>query len=139
MALDQLYQQLILEHNRNPRNFGRLENPTHTARGQDALCGDDILIELKVVNDQIEQARFSGQSCAITRASASLLTDWLTGRTTAEVGPTFDHFHTLLTDATIPDLPDLGDINQLRAVSQFPARRRNAELPWKSTLRALNR
>ncbi len=138
MALDQLYQQLILEHNRKPRNYGRLANPTNAARGHDALCGDDILIELRIVKNRIEQAGFSGQACAITRASASMLCEWLIGRQTATVSLAFDQFQNLLGNDTLPDHPDLGDINQLRAVSRFPARRRNAELPWKTTLRALD-
>src|SRR5690625_7377625 len=80
MALQDLYQQIILEHNRQPRHFGRLAGATHSARGQDALCGDDILVELRVCGDIVEAAGFSGEACAMTTASASMLSDWLGGR-----------------------------------------------------------
>jgi nitrogen fixation protein NifU and related proteins len=137
MALDHLYQQTILEHNRKPRNFGPLPGATHAARGQDALCGDDILIELRIDGQRIEAAAFSGEACAVTKASASLLTDWLVGREPAEVIEWVSRFERLLRDTTIEDAPELGAINQLRAVGQFPARVRNALLPWRATRRAL--
>ena len=140
MALDQLYQQIILEHNRNPRNYGQLTGATHAARGHDALCGDDILVELIVDEDgRILQAAFSGEACAVTKASASMLTAWLTGRQAAEIGEYLNRFQALLKDNTLPDVPGLDDLNQLRAVSRFPARVRNALLPWTTTLRALQK
>ncbi len=137
MALDQLYQQLILEHNRNPRHFGPLPDATHAGRGQDALCGDDILVELQIESDRIKAAAFSGEACAVTKASASLLTEWLVGREPAEIIEWVGRFERLLKDASIEDAPELGEINQLRAVSQFPARVRNALLPWDAALNAL--
>jgi len=137
MALDQLYQQLILEHNRNPRNFGPLSNATHSARGQDALCGDDLLIELQVQDGRIVQAAFSGEACAVTRASASLLTSWVAGRQVGDLARAFGRFRELLADPGLPDLPELGDFNRLRAVGRFPSRLRNAELPWRALLAAL--
>lgn len=138
MALDQLYQRIILEHNRAPRRRGRLEAATHQARGRDALCGDDILVELRVIEGRIEEAAFSGEACAITTASASMLTDWLPGRTPGDVVAGYHRFSALLADPQRPDEPDLGDINHLRAVSGFPARVRNALLPWRSALDALD-
>ena len=139
MALEQLYQQTILEHNRNPRNYGTLAAATHAARGHDALCGDDILVELIVEDGRILQAAFSGEACAVTKASASMLTAWLTGRQAAEIREYLNQFQALLKDNTLPDAPGLDDLNQLRAVSQFPARVRNALLPWTTTLRALQK
>lgn len=139
MALDQLYQQVILDHNRSPQHFGRLEGVTHSARGQDALCGDDILVELKVVDGRIEQAAFSGEACAITTASASMLMDWLVGRSEAEIQTACEHLSQLLENPKGPDDPELRDINHLRAVSGFPARVRNALLPWRTAIRALKR
>lgn len=139
MVLDQLYQQTILEHNRNPRNYGKLAGATHAARGHDALCGDDILVELIVENGCILEAAFSGEACAVTKASASMLTEWLTGREASDIAAWSDQFHALLKDCTLPDTPELADLNQLRAVSRFPARVRNALLPWTTTLRALQK
>ncbi|WP_376691416.1 Fe-S cluster assembly sulfur transfer protein SufU [Wenzhouxiangella sp. EGI_FJ10409] len=137
MALDQLYQQVILDHNRCPHHHGRLEGATHSARGRDALCGDDILVELRVGDTSIEAAAFSGDACAITTASASMLMDWLVGRTAEDVVRFETLFSQLLHDSELPDLPDLGDINHLRAVSGFPARVRNAMLPWRTAIDAL--
>ncbi|MDZ7790694.1 MAG: SUF system NifU family Fe-S cluster assembly protein [Xanthomonadales bacterium] len=137
MALDKLYQQVILDHNRSPHHYGRLEGATHSARGQDALCGDDILVELRVVDGRIEEAAFSGEACAITTASASMLMDWLIGRAAREVDVNLVRFSRLLEAPDEPDDPELGDINHLRAVSGFPARVRNALLPWRTAIDAL--
>lgn len=137
MALARLYQQVILDHNRSPRHFGRLDRPTHSARGQDGLCGDDILIELRVADDRIEAAMFSGTACAVTTASASMLMDWLQGRGRDEIDAAGDCFEILLADPQRPDAPALGEINALRAVAAFPARVRNALLPWCTVRRAL--
>ncbi len=137
MALDKLYQQLVLNHNRAPRNFGPLAGATHRARGRDALCGDDILFELESDGDRIVRAGFSGEACAITTASASMLTEWLKGRKISEVERAFGRFKQVLSDPEGPQCPELDEINELRAVSAFPARVRNALLPWKTALRAL--
>jgi nitrogen fixation protein NifU and related proteins len=137
MALDQLYQQVILEHNRNPLNFGRLAGVTHSARGHDALCGDDILMELEVADGRIAQARFSGEACAVTKASASILTEWLKGKTPDEAARGYRQFSELLSRPQDGDYPELGDLVHLHSVSRFPARVRNALLPWKTALGAL--
>jgi nitrogen fixation NifU-like protein len=138
MALDQLYQRIILEHNRAPRRRGRLDAATHQARGRDALCGDDILVELRVEAGCIEDAAFSGEACAITTASASMLMDWLVGRSLDDFRVAHERFASCLADARMPDAPELGDINCLRAVSAFPARVRNALLPWQTVGRAVD-
>lgn len=137
MALDQLYQTIILEHNRSPRNYGPLEGATHAARGQDALCGDDILIELKIDNGHVVQAAFSGEACAVTRASASMLTEWLKGRPVEALPAWYARFRVVLANTNLPPEPELADLDHLRAVSEFPARIRNAELPWQTALKAL--
>jgi len=137
MALDKLYQQVILDHNRSPQHYGRLHGATRSARGHDALCGDDILVELRVVDGKIQEAAFSGEACAITTASASMLMDWLVGRTAREVDVKLVRFSHLLEAPDEPDDPELGDINHLRAVSGFPARVRNALLPWRAAIDAL--
>lgn len=137
MSLDKLYQQLILEHNRSPRNRFRLEVATHQAQGLDALCGDDIVVELFVDDGYIRQAAFSGQACAITTASASMLMTWLQGRPVACFAQALRDFQRIMSDSGAADVPEFGDINQLRAVSAFPARVRNALLPWRTVAEAL--
>lgn len=137
MAIDQLYQQLILDHNREPRNHGPLPGATHSARGQDALCGDDILLELIVDNNCIREAAFSGEACAVTKATASMLTEWLAGRDRQTVAEGFGDFKQLLSDPKSAAYPELGEMNELRAVAAFPARVRNALLPWRTALKAL--
>lgn len=137
MALARLYQQVILDHNRSPRHFGRLAEATHCARGRDGLCGDDIVVELRVHGGRIEQAAFSGQACAITTASASMLMEWLHGKGRDEIERAGERFARLLDEPQLADDPGLGQINQLRAVSGFPARVRNALLPWRTAASAL--
>lgn len=137
MALDQLYQQIILEHNRQPVGFGRLPNATHASRGIDGLCGDNVLIELEIEDDVVQSAMFSGEACAVTKASASLLMQWVVGRSCSEIGRAGRSFKALLQHQTISDDPELGDLNCLRAVAGFPARVKNALLPWETLTRAL--
>ena len=137
MPLDQLYQQVILDHNRRPQHFGRLEGATHSAIGRDALCGDDIRVEVRVEDGRIQAAAFSGEACAITTASASMLMDWLVGRSGEDLEAAYRRFEDLLDRPERPDDPQLGDINHLRSVSGFPARVRNAKLPWRTALQAL--
>lgn len=137
MAIEKLYQDIVLDHNRWPRNFKRLPGATHSARGQDASCGDDLLIELEVVDRQVRQAAFSGDACAVTQAAASMLTVWLTGRPVDEVRAGLDRFRTLLENPAAPRDVLLGELNQLQPVGAFPARRRNALLPWRTVVKAL--
>ncbi|MGY6553994.1 MAG: iron-sulfur cluster assembly scaffold protein [Wenzhouxiangella sp.] len=138
MAIEQLYRDIVLEHNRWPRNFKRLEQATHSARGQDASCGDDLLIELKLVDDTVHEAAFSGDACAVTQAAASLLTLWLRERSPAEVRSGLARFTALLLDPQAPRDPVLGDLNELQPVGAFPARRRNALLPFRTAVKALD-
>jgi len=138
MALDELYQQVVLDHNRSPRHRQRLDAVTHQARGRDALCGDDILVELEVEDGLVKTAGFSGEACAITTASASMLMSWLAGRRVEEVEAGYGLFRNLLEDADLPDAVELGPMNHLRAVAAYPARVRNALLPWRTALRALS-
>jgi nitrogen fixation NifU-like protein len=137
MALSELYQERLLAHNRAPNNRFELSDATHSARGTDALCGDDIGIWLKLEGDLIAAASWSGEACAVTTAAASMLTTWLPGRTQDELEAGFERFRALIADERAVDDPALGDLNVLRAVSSFPSRRRNALLPWETTLEAL--
>lgn len=139
MALSRLYQTRILELNRAPLNYGELNDATHRAHGVDALCGDDLQIQLRVdSNGIIEQACWSGQACAVTSASASLLTEWLTGRHQADVEVGLAAFRRLLTDQPTPEHPNLGELALLGPVGGFPSRVKNALLPWQTVLDALD-
>lgn len=138
MSIEQLYRDIVLEHNRWPRNFKRLAGVTHSARGQDATCGDDLLIELKLVDGTIHEAAFSGDACAVTQAAASLLTVWLRGRSRSEMREGLERFSALLENPEAPHDALLGDLNELQPVGAFPARRRNALLPFRTAVKALD-
>jgi nitrogen fixation NifU-like protein len=137
MALDKLYQHIILEHNRHPLRCGRLPLATHSARGVDGLCGDNILIELIIQDGVVQEAMFSGEACAVTKASASMLMHWVVGRPLEDIRRAGDSFRARMTSPDLNDDPDLGDLNHLRAVADFPARVKNALLPWETLARAL--
>lgn len=137
MLVEKLYQETILEHNRKPRNRMVLARATHHARGVDALCGDDIRIYLEVHDGIVRRAAFDGEACAVTTAAASLLTTWLAGKTTAEFECGRRAFQDLLARPDGPDAAELGDLNQLKTVGLFPARVRNALLPWRTAASAL--
>ncbi|MDX1666517.1 MAG: SUF system NifU family Fe-S cluster assembly protein, partial [Saprospiraceae bacterium] len=110
--LKELYQQVILDHNRSPRNFGKLEPHTHHAEGDNPLCGDHVDVFLEVKDGRIENISFDGNGCAISKASASVMTTVLKGKTVEEVGALFEEFHDLLTKDTdvLPDLDKLGKL-----------------------------
>ncbi len=137
MSLDQLYQKVILEHNKDPHNYGPLDHATHRGQAHDALCGDDLQMALVIEGGVVTEAMFDGQACAVTKASASLLTDWLIGRPVHELASDFEAFKAMLADPTQRPVAHLGLLNQLQPVGAFPARRGNACLPWIATLRAL--
>lgn len=135
--LSDLYQQIIVEHNRSPRNFRKLLHPTNAAEGSNPLCGDQIRLEVVVDSDRIADIGFQGSGCAISQASASLLTGAVMGKSRAEAGALFQDVHAMLTSA--PDAPvdtgRLGKLAALAGVRRFPARVKCASLPW-HTLRA---
>jgi nitrogen fixation NifU-like protein len=135
--LSDLYQQLIVEHNRAPRNFKQLAHPTGRAEGANPLCGDQISLEVELEGDRIADVGFQGSGCAISQASASLLTGAVLGKTTAEAEALFQEVHTMLTTTpgTAVDTSKLGKLAALAGVRQFPVRVKCASLPW-HTLRA---
>lgn len=137
MPLSQLYQEHILEHNRSPCNHMHLPDATHKARGLDALCGDDLYIWLIVSEDRIKQASWTGEACAITTASASMLTEWLAGKTHKELREGFEGFSAMLANPEFEADAALMTFDSLRPVSGFPSRVRNALLPWRTALQAL--
>lgn len=134
--LSDLYQEILLEHNRRPRNFRTLDNPTHQANGFNPLCGDQISLQLKVGDAKVHDVGFQGHGCAISRASASLLTQAVKGATSDETMAMFDEFHKMLTepDAEL-DIDLLGDLEMLAGVIAYPTRIKCAILAW-HTLKA---
>jgi len=136
MELDDLYRDVILDHNRRPRNFGPLEAADASADGVNPLCGDRLTLRLKLAADKIEEIRFEGQGCAISTASASLMTEAVKGKTRAEALGLFERIHRLLTeDDAKPD--GLGKLAALSGVRAYPARVKCASLCWHTLACAL--
>jgi nitrogen fixation protein NifU and related proteins len=137
--LRDLYQQIILDHNRSPRNRGRLEDANRHAEGFNPLCGDKMSLELKVDGDIITDVRFEGSGCAISQASASLMTSAVKGKSIAEAEALFRAFRSMVTaPATVSiDKEVLGKLAALGGVRQFPARVKCANLPWHTLHAAL--
>ncbi len=129
--LHELYQEILLEHNNKPRNFRKLEDANRKADGYNPLCGDQITLYLKVEDDVIADVAFQGHGCAISRASASMLTQSVKGETLAKAEEIFDGFHALITDPDADvDYDLLGDLEMLSGVSAFPTRIKCAVLAW---------
>jgi nitrogen fixation protein NifU and related proteins len=136
MELNDLYRDVILDHNRRPRNFGPLEAADASAEGFNPMCGDRLTLRLKLADDRIEDIRFEGQGCAISTASASLMTEAVKGKTRAEALRLFGRVHGLLTDdAALGE--DLGKLAALSGVREFPARVKCASLCWHTLCSAL--
>jgi nitrogen fixation NifU-like protein len=148
--LRDLYQEVILDHNRRPRNFGPLPAADHTAEGANPLCGDRIKVFLKLAGDRVAEVSFEGAGCAISTASASMMTEALTGKTVAEANALFDRFHELLTVGTAGQpasragLPDddlqgeaLGQLAVFSGVREYPMRVKCATLAWHTFKAAL--
>ncbi len=135
--LRELYQEVILDHNRRPRNFQKLEGANRTAEGYNPLCGDQITVYLRLEDDMVSGVSFEGSGCAISKASASMMTAALKGKTRTEVASLFKAFHTMVTvdlGAAIDPL-ELGKLAAFAGVREFPIRVKCATLPW-HTLRA---
>jgi nitrogen fixation NifU-like protein len=137
--LRDLYQELIVDHYRRPHNFGPLAEANRHAEGFNPLCGDHLTLSLKVVDGVIEDARFEGAGCAISTASASLMTDALKGKTEAQAEALFAVFHALVTaEDGNPDEVPLGKLAVLAGVREFPTRVKCATLAWHTLLAALH-
>jgi nitrogen fixation NifU-like protein len=132
--LQDLYQEVILDHNRRPRNFRAIEGGRR-AEGYNPLCGDRLTLYLRVDNGVIKDVSFQGSGCAISKASASLLTESVKGKTIAEADALFERFQRMITAAADAPVDDLGKLNVLAGVRQFPVRVKCASLAW-HTLRA---
>jgi nitrogen fixation protein NifU and related proteins len=137
--LTDLYQEVILDHNRRPRNFRVLEGATHQAEGYNPLCGDRLKLYLQLDGDVIRDVGFEGSGCAISKASASLMTDTVKGRPVAEVRALFDRFHRMVTTPPEAEVEDLGKLSALAGVREFPVRIKCASLAWHTLKAALER
>jgi nitrogen fixation NifU-like protein len=135
--LRELYQEVIFDHYKKPRNCHVLECANHKADGYNPLCGDQLTVYLKVANGVIEDLSFEGSGCAISTASASLMTEALKGKKIAEVEHLFDDFHQMVTDADAAPHPELGKLEALAGVREFPARVKCATLAWHTLHAAL--
>ena len=139
--LDELYQELILDHNKSPRNFRRLENANRKSEGFNPLCGDHVKVFLSVKGGVISDISFQGSGCAISKASASMMTTELKGKSEAEAKSIFERVHKMLTgeaDTDAQELERLGKLKVLSCVCKFPARVKCASLAWHTAISALN-
>jgi len=130
---------VILDHNRKPRNFGRLEGAHAHADGHNPLCGDRLTVFLKLDGDRIEDVRFEGKGCAISTASASLMTESIKGRSRSDIQALFERVHALLTRQDASADPSLGKLAALSGVREYPARVKCASLCWHTLNAALER
>jgi SUF system FeS assembly protein, NifU family len=135
--LRDLYQEVIFDHYRKPRNCRALADANHHAQGYNPLCGDKVSVYLKVSDGIIEDVAFEGAGCAIATASASLMTEALKGRKVADVEPLFRGFRDMVTDASSAEPRDLGKLEVLAGVREFPARVKCATLAWHTLHAAL--
>jgi len=135
----ELYQEIILDHNRAPRNYGKLDHPTHTADGQNPLCGDHYKLYIQVENGIISDIRYEGSGCAISKASASVMSASVKGKTVAEAEHYFDLFHKIVTGIINPEehQEELGKLAAFAGVAEFPMRVKCATLAWHALHNAL--
>ena len=138
--LSELYQQVILDHNKKPRNFHKLENANRSAEGYNPLCGDQLNVYLCVEDDRVTDVAFEGSGCAISKASASMMTQAVKGKTKAEAETLFNEFHRMATgeldEETEPN--HLGRLTIFSGVREYPARVKCATLSWHTMHAALN-
>jgi nitrogen fixation NifU-like protein len=139
--LRELYQEVILDHNKNPRNFRRIEPATNHAEGHNPLCGDNVTVYLNLVDGIIQDISFQGSGCAISKSSASMMTAALKGKTTAEAEALFAAFRKMVTsDTDVPPETEetLGKLAVFSGVHEFPARVKCASLAWHTVIAALD-
>jgi nitrogen fixation NifU-like protein len=136
-SLRDLYQEVILDHSRSPRNFRQIPSANHQAEGFNPLCGDRITVFLTLRNGRVEDVSFQGSGCAISTASASMMTEKLKGKTPEEARAIFDSFHSLITGRQDASGADLGKLAVFSGVSEFPIRIKCAALAWHALKAAL--
>ena len=137
MSLRELYQEMIIDHGKQPRNFGVLPTANHHQVGHNPLCGDRLIVHVLERDGCIEDLRFEGAGCAISMASASLMTEAVKGKTVQVVGNLFQHFHELVTEGKESDM-DLGKLAVFAGVAEFPIRVKCATLAWHTLQAALH-
>lgn len=138
MDLKDLYRDVILDHNRQPRNFGRIDGTDAQADGHNPLCGDRLTVFVRLNGEQVEDIRFEGKGCAISTASASLMTEAVKGKDRAAIQSLYDKVHELLTQQDAPADASLGKLAALSGVREFPARVKCASLCWHTLNAALD-
>ena len=140
LDLRELYQQIILDHNKSPRNFRALADADRSAEGYNPLCGDHVNVYLKLKDDRIEEITFQGSGCAISKASASLMTSLLKRQSVEEAEALFGKFHDLVAgdDDSAPDLDEMGKLAVFSGVRAFPTRIKCATLAWHTLKAALH-
>jgi nitrogen fixation NifU-like protein len=138
--LSDLYQEVILEHNKNPRNFREIENADRTAEGHNPLCGDQLKLYLTMDNDTVKDVAFKGSGCAISKASASMMTQVIKGKNREEAEVLFDEFHRMVLGEMDEEAEEnrLGKLKIFAGVREFPARVKCASLSWHTLHAALN-
>jgi nitrogen fixation NifU-like protein len=138
-GLRELYQEVILDHNKNPRNYHKMDKANHVAEGRNPLCGDHYVIYLKVENDKVLDISFEGSGCAISKASASIMSQEMKGKPVAEVEQMFKIFHKVVTgeEKVLDHLEKLGKLAAFAGVAEFPVRVKCATLAWHAMHSAL--
>jgi len=135
--LRELYQELILEHSKAPRNYRALTAADHKAEGYNPLCGDRFTVSVQMEGDSIQDIAFQGSGCAISKASASMMTQSVKGKTKQQAKELFERFHRTVTGNQNPDSADLGKLTVFAGVSEFPTRVKCATLAWHTLQAAL--
>ena len=139
MELDNLYQEIILDHYKQPRNQGHIENADLILEGKNPFCGDEIKISVTLKNDLVDQVSFEGNGCAISQASASVMTEKIKGKTIDEAEKLVEDFSHMVKGEDMPiDLDDLDDMAAFQGVSEFPTRVKCALLAWKTLKRGIH-
>ena len=138
--LSELYQQVILDHNKKPRNFRKLETANHSAEGYNPLCGDQLTVYLNVENDAVKEVSFEGSGCAISKAAASMMTQAVKGKGKQEAEALFTAFHRMVTGENYENnaAETLGNLQIFEGVREFPVRVKCATLPWHTLVAALD-
>ena len=127
---DELYREIVLDHYRRPRNRGELDDRTARLEGMNPVCGDEIQLDLKIEDGHVADIAFSGQGCSISQSSASMMTEQVKGKSTAEAWHVLEAFERMMKEEAEPT-PELGDLEALQGVAKFPVRVKCALLAWK--------
>jgi nitrogen fixation NifU-like protein len=138
--LSELYQQVILDHNKKPRNFRKLESANHSAEGYNPLCGDHLTVYLDLQEDAVKEIAFEGSGCAISKAAASMMTQAVKGKSRKQAEDLFTEFHSMVTGELDEETVEnsLGNLKIFAGVREFPVRVKCATLPWHTLQAALN-